>query len=79
MRHLIEDDEEPLKLGGDGLATVRRYAIAVKNAGEAGLLEWVIVSCVEAQQSIKTGKETPEMALTLLTLRLCGLDRLNAG
>jgi DNA polymerase-3 subunit delta len=27
--------------------------------------------CVEAHQSIKTGKETPEMALTLLTLRLC--------
>jgi DNA polymerase III subunit delta len=29
--------------------------------------------CVEAHQTIKTGKETPAMALTLLTLRLCGL------
>ncbi len=27
--------------------------------------------CVETEQAIKTGKETPEMALTLLTLGLC--------
>jgi DNA polymerase-3 subunit delta len=27
--------------------------------------------CVEAEQAIKTGKEMPEMALTLLTLALC--------
>jgi len=27
--------------------------------------------CVETEQAIKTGKETPEMALTLLTLSLC--------
>ena len=36
---------------------------------EAALAEGVR-RCVEAEQAIKTGKETPEMALTLLTLTL---------
>jgi DNA polymerase III subunit delta len=31
-----------------------------------------IKSCVETEQAIKSGKETPEMAMTLLTLGLCG-------
>ena len=30
-----------------------------------------IHQCVETEQAIKTGKETPEMGLTLLTLALC--------
>jgi DNA polymerase-3 subunit delta len=30
-----------------------------------------LTACVEADASIKTGKENPEMALTLLTLRFC--------
>jgi DNA polymerase-3 subunit delta len=34
--------------------------------------------CVEAEQLIKTGKETPEMALTLLTLSLGGRERVYA-
>jgi len=35
--------------------------------------------CVETEQAIKTGKETPEMALTLLTLRLCGGHSVDAA
>ncbi len=35
--------------------------------------------CVEAHQSIKSGKETPPIALTLLTLRLCGLPTITAS
>ncbi|MFA5974834.1 MAG: DNA polymerase III subunit delta [Elusimicrobiota bacterium] len=34
--------------------------------------------CVETEQRIKTGKETPEMALTLLTLSLCSLQTADA-
>lgn len=37
-----------------------------------------ISACLEADQSIKTGKETPEMALSLLVLRLGRFDLLNA-
>lgn len=36
-------------------------------------------ACVEAEESIKSGKETPEMALTLLTLGLCRNQRAYAG
>jgi DNA polymerase-3 subunit delta len=35
-----------------------------------------ISACLESEQSIKTGKETPEIALTLLSLRLCDLEAL---
>ena len=31
-----------------------------------------IGECLQMEQAIKTGKETPDMALTLLTLGLCG-------
>lgn len=34
--------------------------------------------CVEMEQAIKTGKETPEMALTLLTLSLCRIEPAHA-
>lgn len=47
-----------------------RKDLARRTEGE--LLEG-LSGCVEAQLEAKTGKENPEMALTLLTLRLCGL------
>ncbi len=38
-----------------------------------------VSQCLQAEQSIKTGKETPEMALTLLTLGLCDCQAVHAG
>jgi DNA polymerase-3 subunit delta len=38
-----------------------------------------LVQCVETEQAIKTGKETPEMALTLLTLGLCRRELAHAA
>lgn len=37
-----------------------------------------LTDCLLADQAIKTGKETPDMAMTLLTLRLCGLQPAHA-
>ena len=73
LRQLLEEDEEPLKLLAMATYSVRE---GVKNNEERpeGLS-----FCVEAHQSIKTGKDTPSMALTLLTLRLCGLESLHSG
>jgi DNA polymerase III delta subunit len=64
LRKLLEDDEEPLKLLAMATYSVRDW---VKSEERREGLEY----CVEAHQSIKSGKETPPMALTLLTLRLC--------
>jgi len=38
-----------------------------------------IRQCVETEQAIKTGKETPEMGLTLLTLGLCRGEAVHAS
>jgi DNA polymerase III delta subunit len=35
--------------------------------------------CVKTEQAIKTGKETPDMALTLLTLSLCQNEIVSAS
>jgi DNA polymerase-3 subunit delta len=40
---------------------------------EAALMK-AIEDSLQAEQSIKSGKENPEMSLSLLTLRLCGLE-----
>src|SRR4029077_5928859 len=72
LRQLLDEDEEPLKLLA--LAT---YAVRDRVKNNAELPEGLSF-CVEAHQSIKTGKETPSMALTLLTLRLCGLPSITA-
>lgn len=48
-------------------------------AWDAEELTGAMGACVEAEESIKSGKETPEMALTLLTLGLCGNQRAYAG
>lgn len=36
-----------------------------------------LTECLRTDQAIKTGKETPDMAMTLLTLRLCSQARLS--
>jgi DNA polymerase-3 subunit delta len=72
LRQLLEEDEEPLKL-----LAMATYAMRDKVKNNEGLTEGLSF-CVEAHQSIKTGKETPSMALTLLTLRLCGLESLDS-
>ena len=65
LRQLLEEDEEPLKLLAMATYSVRDWVKTEERpAGE-------LSCCVEAHQNIKTGKETPAMALTLLTLRLC--------
>jgi DNA polymerase-3 subunit delta len=55
-----------------------RFAQELAHWTEEGLTE-ALGQCVEAEQSIKTGKETPEMALTLLTLGLCRREPAHAG
>ncbi len=47
-----------------------RFVQELARWSEEGLTE-AIRQCVQMEQAIKTGKETPEMALTLLTLGLC--------
>ncbi|OGR89069.1 MAG: DNA polymerase III subunit delta [Elusimicrobia bacterium RIFCSPLOWO2_01_FULL_59_12] len=63
LRQLLEEDEEPLKLLAMATYSVRDWI-------KSGEREEGLSYCVEAHQTIKTGKETPAMALTLLTLRL---------
>ncbi len=72
LRQLLAEDEEPLKLLAMATYSVRDW---MKQEERREGLSF----CVEAHQSIKTGKETPAMALTLLTLRLCGLQSLNSA
>jgi DNA polymerase-3 subunit delta len=48
-----------------------RFVQELDRWSEEALVEG-LRQCVEADEGIKTGKETPEMALTLLTLSLCG-------
>jgi DNA polymerase-3 subunit delta len=72
LRQLLEEDEEPLKLLAMATYSVRDW-LKEGDSREEGL-----TACVEAHQSIKSGKETPPMALTLLTLRLCGLHAMDA-
>jgi DNA polymerase III delta subunit len=55
-----------------------RFAQDLNHWSEEALTE-ALGQCVEAEQSIKTGKETPEMALTLLTLGLCRGEAVYAG
>ena len=55
-----------------------RFAQELARWSEEALAE-AIGQCVEAEQAIKTGKETPEMALTLLTLGLCRGEPVHAG
>jgi DNA polymerase III delta subunit len=91
LKRLLDDDEEPLKLLAIATSGVREWVETKERGPQAWsrfpyaelerrpmeeLLEGVSC-CVEAHQSIKSGKETPSMALTLLTLRLCGLESFN--
>jgi DNA polymerase-3 subunit delta len=96
LHHLLEEDEEPLRLLAMGSRALRDW-LSAKESGESSailamrfhikrgeenrfgqeLARWSeeeliegLRICLEAEQSIKTGKETPEMALTLLTLGL---------
>ena len=55
-----------------------RFVQELARWSQEGLTD-AVGQCVEAEQSIKTGKETPEMALTLLTLGLCGSEMAYAG
>lgn len=72
LRQLLAEDEEPLKLLAMATYSVRDW-IKLEERREG------LSHCVEAHQSIKTGKETPAMALTLLTLRLCGMQSVNTA
>src|SRR6266404_1439094 len=55
-----------------------RFAQELARWSEEALTE-ALGQCVETEQAIKTGKETPEMALTLLTLGLCRGEGIYAG
>ena len=55
-----------------------RFAQELARWSEGSLTDG-LGQCVEAEQAIKTGKETPEMALTLLTLGLCRGEPAYAG
>jgi DNA polymerase III subunit delta len=93
LKRLLEDDEEPLKLLAIATSSVREWVEAKEKGPQPWsrippaeleirpmkeLLEGISY-CVEAHQNIKSGKETPPMALTLLTLRLCGLQTLHTS
>ncbi len=54
-----------------------RFLEELKRFSEEDLTEG-IAACVAAEQAIKTGKENPDMALTLLTLRLGRFESVNA-
>jgi DNA polymerase-3 subunit delta len=54
-----------------------RFAQELGRWSEDALAEG-LGQCVETEQAIKTGKETPEMALTLLTLSLCSRQAVDA-
>ena len=54
-----------------------RFAQDLARWSEEGLMIG-LESCVTAEQRIKTGKETPEMALTLVTLELGRLQPAHA-
>ena len=62
-----------IKRGEEG-----RFVQELGRWSEDALMEG-IKSCVETEQAIKSGKETPEMALTLLTLGLCRAEPVHAA
>lgn len=53
-----------------------RFIQELNRWSEADLMEGIGL-CLQMEQAIKTGKETPDMALTLLTLGLCGAQAAN--
>jgi DNA polymerase-3 subunit delta len=75
---VIKESGQAPKFYGRGARDEGQLLQDLERRSAAELVEG-LSCCVEAHQTIKTGKETPEMALTLLTLRLCGLQPLDTA